>query len=236
MELNRRDLLYRVNFDKNNVDRIRKEIDPFGARLLAVSKTKSAACIQELYDYGQKAFGENYVQELQEKQIQLPADIEWHFIGHLQSNKVKYISSFVTQIHGVDSIRLLQEIDKLAKKNNRIQNCFLQIYIATEETKFGLSFDEAIEILNSPLLQGMKNILINGFMGMASFSEDESKVRSEFRSLKKFFDEQKSKFDIPAIKLKELSMGMTGDYKIALEEGSTLVRIGSAIFGERINS
>ena len=112
----------------------------------------------------------------------------------------------------------------------------MQIYIATEETKFGLSFDEALEILNSPLLQGMKNILINGFMGMASFSEDESKVRSEFRSLKKFFDEQKSKFDIPAIKLKELSMGMTGDYKIALEEGSTLVRIGSAIFGERINS
>lgn len=225
-----------MNFNRENVDRIRKEIEPFGARLLAVSKTKPVNSIRELYDYGQKAFGENYVRELQEKQAQLPADAEWHFIGHLQSNKVKYISSFVSQIHGVDSLRLLQEIDKLAGKNKRIQNCFLQIFIATEETKFGLSFEEALAILNSPLLHQLKNILINGFMGMASFTDDANKVRTEFKALRKFFDEQKNQFNAPTINLKELSMGMTSDYKIALEEGSTLVRIGSAIFGERINS
>lgn len=226
-------LLYRVNFNRENVDRIRKELEPYKARLVAVSKTKPSDSIRELYDYGQRAFGENYVQELLEKQSELPADLEWHFIGHLQSNKVKQISPFVSLIHGVDSLKLLVEINKQAIKENRIQDCLLQIFIATEETKFGLSFEEAREILISPSLQTLSNLKIKGFMGMASFSDDEQKVRKEFRSLRTFFEERKSINNAPCVSLDILSMGMTGDYLLALEEGSTMVRIGSAIFGER---
>lgn len=222
-----------MKFNRENVDRIRKEIEPFGARLVAVSKTKPASCIRELYDYGQRAFGENYVRELQEKQLLLPTDTEWHFIGHLQTNKVKIISPYVSLIHGVDSLKLLSEIDKQAKKVDRVQECLLQIYIASEETKFGLSFQEALSLLNSTEISRMKNTVIKGFMGMASFTQDYQKVRKEFRSLRTFYHELKKTTTNPNINLQELSMGMTGDYRIALEEGSTIIRIGSAIFGER---
>jgi pyridoxal phosphate enzyme (YggS family) len=173
------------------------------------------------------------VQELVEKHAQLPADIQWHFIGHLQTNKVKLIAPFVSLIHGVDSLKLLKEIDKEAKKNNRIINCLLQIYIADEETKFGFSMEEATNLLDSDELLPLKNISVKGLMGMATLTNDEVKIRSEFRSLKSFFDSCKSKFEIRNSKFEILSCGMTSDYKIALKEGSSMVRIGSAIFGER---
>jgi len=197
--------------------------------LVAVSKTKPVEDIKALYDQGQRDFGENYVQELVDKQPQLPADINWHYIGHLQSNKVKYIASFVHLIHGVDSFKLLKEINKQAQKQNRVINCLLQVHIAQEETKFGL--DEAeldallVELKNNPL----QNITINGLMGMASFTDDLSKVRAEFKELKQLHDKLKNKLPQASI----LSMGMSSDYKIAVEEGSTLVRIGSLLFGER---
>ena len=217
---------------KENLHKIKSEL-PSHVILIAVSKTKPNNLIQEAYDAGQRDFGENYVQELADKHMQLPEDIRWHFIGHLQSNKVKYIAPFVYLIHGVDSLKLLEEINKQGKKHNRIINCLLQVYIANEETKFGLSFEEAREILISPSLQTLNNLKIKGFMGMASFSDDEQKVRKEFRSLRTFFEEQKSINNAPCVSLDILSMGMTGDYLLALEEGSTMVRIGSAIFGER---
>lgn len=217
----------------DNYLRIKEKAATHKATLVAVSKTKPAEDIQLLFEQGQKDFGENYVQELAEKESALPKSIQWHFIGHLQSNKVKQVSPFVSLIHGVDSLKLLTEINKQALKENRIQDCLLQIFIATEETKFGLSFEEAREILNSPSLQTLSNLKIKGFMGMASFSDDEQKVRKEFRSLRIFFEEQKSINNATCVSLDILSMGMTGDYHLALEEGSTMVRIGSAIFGER---
>ena len=199
------------------------------ALLVAVSKTKPIEAIQALYDLGQRDFGENYVQELVEKHEQLPKDIRWHFIGHLQSNKVKYIAPFVHLIHGVDSFNLLKEINKQALKNNRIIDCLLQIHIAKEETKFGFEAHELSELYE---LHELKNVNIIGLMGMASFTTDESLIRREFEELKKCFDAntQLSTFNF---QLSTLSMGMSADYKIALEEGSTMVRIGSLLFGER---
>ncbi|NJE06708.1 YggS family pyridoxal phosphate-dependent enzyme, partial [Thermococcus sp. M36] len=180
----------------------------------------SVADIQALYNSGQRDFGENYVQELVEKEAQLPKDIRWHFIGHLQSNKVKYIASFVHLIHGVDSISLLKEINKQAVKNNRIINCLLQVHIAEEETKFGFGLHELENQLHE--LDGLKNVNVCGLMGMASFSDDTNKVRGEFKKLKSMF----SKLEIRNTKLEILSMGMSGDYIIAVEEGSNMVRIG----------
>jgi pyridoxal phosphate enzyme (YggS family) len=194
--------------------------------LVAVSKTKTIEDIQALYNLGQRDFGENYVQELIDKEAALPKDIRWHYIGHLQSNKVKYIAPFVNLIHGVDSLKLLKEINKQALKNNRVIDCLLQIHIAKEETKFGLDEKELYELFELHDLAGLKNINITGLMGMASFSDDLNLVRNEFNNLKKIFDSVASK-------LKILSMGMSSDYKIAIEEGSNMVRIGSLLFGKR---
>lgn len=208
------------------------------ATLVAVSKTKPAEDIMELYNMGQRDFGENYVQELVGKYEQLPKDIRWHYIGHLQSNKVKYIAPFVHLIHGVDSLSLLKEINKQALKNNRIIDCLLQIYIAKEETKFGLDADELEAIITSDLSE-LKNIRICGLMGMASFSNNLDLVRSEFNHLKNLFDQyaqpQTTNQKLPTTnhQLQTLSMGMSSDYKIAVEEGSNMVRIGSLLFGER---
>jgi pyridoxal phosphate enzyme (YggS family) len=198
--------------------------------LVAVSKTKPVEDIQALYDLGQRDFGENYVQELVDKQVVLPADIRWHFIGHLQSNKVKYIAPFVHLIHGVDSWKLLKEINKQADKQNRMIDCLLQAYIAQEETKFGMDKAEISEVLSK--LPEHKNVCVKGLMGMASFSLDENKVRGEFQNLKALFDEfSPSSIDHGPWSI--LSMGMSGDYTIAVEEGSTMVRIGSLLFGAR---
>ena len=201
------------------------------ATLVAVSKTKPAEDILELYNLGQRDFGENYVQELVGKFEQLPKDIRWHYIGHLQSNKVKYIAPFVHLIHGVDSLSLLKEVNKQALKNNRIIDCLLQIYIAKEETKFGLDNYELDAILTSDL-SSLKNIRITGLMGMASFSNNMELVSCEFNYLKTLF-EKYSKHKTPNTKLQTLSMGMSADYKTALEEGSNMVRIGSLLFGSR---
>jgi PLP dependent protein len=209
---------------KENLLKIKKEL-PSSVTLIAVSKTKSKELITEAYEAGQKDFGENYVQELTEKHEHLPKDIRWHFIGHLQSNKVKYIAPFVYMIHGIDSFKLLKEINKEAKKNNRIINCLLQLFIAKEETKFGLSFEEASIILKGEELKQLENISIKGFMAMASNTDKEEQIREEFRSVKTFAA------NYPQLNV--LSYGMSSDLKIAIEEGSTMVRIGSSIFGER---
>ncbi len=214
---------------KENLHKIKSEL-PSHVILIAVSKTKPNNLIQEAYDAGQRDFGENYVQELADKHMQLPEDIRWHFIGHLQSNKVKYIAPFVYLIHGVDSLKLLEEINKQGKKHNRIINCLLQVYIANEETKFGLSFDECESILNSEIVSKLENIKICGIMAMATNTEDETQIRKEFKSLKEFHSEIEKN---SGIKLPILSFGMSSDYKIAIEEGSTMLRIGSSIFGER---
>ncbi len=200
--------------------------------LVAVSKTKPNSEILELYSLGHRDFGENYVQELVDKQVQLPADVNWHFIGHLQTNKVKYIAPFVHLIHGVDSFKLLKEINKQAIKHVRVVNVLLQMHIAKEETKFGLDEQELDELIKNPELPNLQNVCIRGLMGMASFSDDLSLVRDEFKSLKRIFD-MHSKSQISNLKFEILSMGMSGDYKIAMEEGSNLVRIGSLLFGVR---
>lgn len=214
-----------------NLSKIKSELPP-QVTLVAVTKTHPIEKLMEVYTAGHKIFGENKVQEMCDKQGLLPADIEWHLIGHLQTNKVKFIAPFVKLIHSVDSLKLLVEIDKQAQKNNRIIDCLLQIYIANEDTKFGLDFKEAEALLNSKELFALQNIKIVGLMGMASFTEDSAQVRNEFHSLKVFFDAIKS-IDSPQIDLHILSMGMSGDYKMAIEEGSTMVRVGSAIFGSR---
>jgi len=204
--------------------------------LVAVSKTKPVEDILELYNLGQRDFGENYVQELVEKYEQLPEDIRWHFIGHLQSNKVKYIAPFVSLIHSVDSEKLLQEINKEAKKNNRIIDCLLEVYIAKEESKFGLNEEELqtlitrISDVNST--DSFKNISVKGLMGMASFTDDKKVVKEEFRQLKSLFDKY-SRFTIHDSPFTILSMGMSADYEIAIDEGSNMVRIGSLLFGKR---
>ncbi|MBL7763390.1 MAG: YggS family pyridoxal phosphate-dependent enzyme [Chitinophagaceae bacterium] len=213
--------------------KIKAELDSRGVTLVAVSKTKPASDIQQLYNLGHRDFGENYVQELVEKESLLPKDIRWHFIGHLQSNKVKYIAPFVHLIHGVDSLKLLKEINKQALKNNLVINCLLQVHIAQEETKFGMDKNDLIEIEKSnQTTTEMKYIKLQGLMGMASFSDDMQKVRNEFKSLKHLFDKYFLLLT-PGSPLATLSMGMSSDYKIAIEEGSTMVRIGSLLFGER---
>lgn len=206
---------------------------PKEVRLIAVSKTRSVQEILEIYNKGIRDFGENKVQEMISKQPLLPQDIRWHLIGHLQTNKVKFITSFVSIIHSVDSLKLLKEINQQAIKSNRIVDCLLQIYIASEDTKFGLSFDEAILLLRNPELKNFENVRITGLMGMASFTTDTDLIRKEFRSLKEFFIILKKEFFKEDNNFKELSMGMSSDYKIAVEEGSSMVRIGTAIFGER---
>jgi len=205
----------------------------YGATLVAVSKTKPVADILNLYQSGQRIFGENKVQELVSKYEVLPKDIQWHLIGHLQKNKVKYIAPFIAMIHSVDSLELLQVMNKEASKNNRNIKVLLQFHIATEETKFGLNQVEAIEILSTLKSHPLTNVTICGVMGMASFTEDTDLIRSEFRFLREIFTALKSGFFKEDTFFKEISMGMSGDYKIAIEEGSTMVRIGSAIFGTR---
>ena len=201
--------------------------------LVAVSKTHSIERIMEAYEAGQRDFGENKVQDLVDKYEALPKDIRWHMIGHLQSNKIKYIAPFVHLIHGVDSFKLLLEIDKQGKKINRPIPVLLQIHIATEESKFGFDPSELEEMLNSFEFTNLTHVQVKGLMGMATFTEDQNQIRAEFRGLKQLFDEVKKKSLPHFVDLKELSMGMSGDYQIAQEEGSTLVRIGSAIFGSR---
>jgi pyridoxal phosphate enzyme (YggS family) len=206
---------------------------PSEVTLVAVTKTKPLSDLEEVYKAGQRIFGENKVQEMVDKYDQLPKDIEWHLIGHLQTNKVKFIAPFVAMIHSVDSLKLLNEINKEAKKNNRTIDCLLQFHIAEEETKFGLSIEEAKEILESNEFVEMQNISIVGIMGMASFTENNEIVRNEFRTLESYFQILKSHFFKFNYDFKEISMGMSGDYLIAIEEGSTMVRVGSSIFGSR---
>jgi PLP dependent protein len=216
----------------NNIINVTQKV-PSNCRLIAVSKTQPVEKIIALYETGHRLFGENKVQELVSKYEQLPKDIEWHMIGHLQSNKVKYIAPFVSMIHGVDSLKLLQEIERQGLKVQRKIPCLLQVFIAKEETKFGFSPDEVRELFESGKLDTLSNVQIEGLMGMATFTADNNQIRAEFRSLRLLFDELKSR-DLPQhIRMKELSMGMSGDFEIAIEEGSTLVRIGTAIFGER---
>jgi len=215
-----------------NIDQIKANL-PKNVQLVAVSKTKPAKFLMEAYNRGQRAFGENKVQEMVGKHEELPKDIEWHFIGHLQSNKVKYIAPFVHLIHGVDSFKLLKAIDAEAKKIGRIIPCLLQFHIAEEETKFGLSMEEAEDMLNSEEFSLLVNVKVSGVMGMATYTDDENQIRKEFACLKNYFEKLKSDYFSEASEFKEISMGMSGDYRIAVEEGSTMVRIGSTIFGER---
>src|SRR5579871_535143 len=219
-----------------DVEKYKEIITTLGGKvqLVAVSKTKPVEDIRELYDLGQRDFGENYVQELIEKQPKLPGDIRWHFIGHLQSNKVKYIIPFVHLVHGVDSFKLLKEINKQAVKHGREVDCLLQVHIAEEERKFGFDEAELNALINTDFseLHELKNIRVCGLMGMASFSDDEHKVRNEYKKLKALFDKY-AQLQTANFKLQILSMGMSGDYNIAIEEGSTMVRIGSLLFGKR---
>ena len=215
------------------LDIITQKLAEKNARLVAVSKTHPPERIMPLYLKGQRIFGENRVQELQQKYETLPKDIEWHLIGHLQTNKVKFIAPYIALIHSVDSPELLREINKQAAKNNRVIDCLLQFHIASEESKFGLGEQEAADMLSDPAFGEMKNIRICGVMGMATFTDDQTLIRSEFRHLKSIFDALKTRFFENVPWFCEISMGMSGDWEIALEEGSTLVRIGSLLFGNR---
>jgi pyridoxal phosphate enzyme (YggS family) len=217
----------------NNFKKIFQSLSNRLVSLVAVSKTKPISDIKILYDEGQRIFGENKVQELVLKYQELPKDIHWHLIGHLQSNKVKFIAPFISLIHSVDSLSLLKEIERQAKKNNRVIDCLLQFHIASEETKYGLDFSEAEQLLKSIEYADMKYVRIVGVMGMASFSEDEALVRAEFKNLKNIFLELKNHFFSQEDSFCNTSMGMSGDYEIAIEEGSNMVRIGSLLFGER---
>jgi len=218
----------------DNIKRLKNETDIIKVQLIAVSKTKSEEEVMEAYDAGQRVFGENMVQELVDKYEHLPKDIEWHLIGHLQSNKVKYIAPFISMIQSVDSLKLLQEIDKHAQKHTRVIDCLLQVYIADEETKYGLGFDEAIELLRSEEFKALKNIRIRGLMGIATNTENEKQIKEEYYELKTFFDGIKQSFFRKESYFDTLSMGMSSDYKIAIEQGSNMVRLGSTIFGLRI--
>ncbi|HRX30498.1 MAG: YggS family pyridoxal phosphate-dependent enzyme [Bacteroidales bacterium] len=217
---------------QTNLQEVKKSL-PEGVTLVAVSKTHPSEKVMEAYNAGQRIFGENKVQELVGKYETMPKDIEWHLIGHLQTNKVKYITPFVSLIHSVDSLKLLQAIDKEAQKVNRVIDCLLQVHIAEEETKFGFSFDEVYEALNSADYRQLHNVNVVGLMGMATFTDNTNQVRKEFRSLKGLFDKLKEQYFSENDNFKVLSMGMSGDYKIAVEEGSTMVRVGSSIFGAR---
>ncbi|RZK81228.1 MAG: YggS family pyridoxal phosphate-dependent enzyme [Pedobacter sp.] len=218
----------------DNLIKYKNELGQSGVELIAVSKYHDANSIMEAYNAGQRIFGENIVQELVDKEVELPKDIEWHLIGHLQTNKVKYIAPFVKMIESVDSLKLLTEINKHAAKQHRVIDCLLQIYIADEDTKFGLAFDEAIELLRSEEYKAMKNIRIVGLMGIASNNATDKQTTDEFTELKVLFDGIKTSFFRKEPSFKELSIGMSGDYKIAIESGSTMVRIGSSIFGKRV--
>lgn len=217
---------------KENLNSIRRNI-PENVTLIAVSKTKPISDLQEAYDAEQRIFGENKALEMREKYQQLPEDIQWHFIGHLQTNKIKYIAPFVSLIHSIDSLSLLEAVNKEAAKNNRVINCLLQFHIAQEETKFGLDIDEAKQILESDTFKQMNNVRIVGVMGMATFTEDITQIRNEFKSLKKIYDILKENYFKDDNSFKEISMGMSDDYPIAIEEGATMVRVGSKIFGAR---
>ncbi|PBI94474.1 hypothetical protein BSF41_02230 [Flavobacterium sp. ACN2] len=203
---------------------------PEQVTLVAVSKTKPVSDLMQAYEAGQRIFGENKIQEMTEKWEQMPKDIQWHMIGHVQSNKVKFMAPYVTLIHGVDSLKLLQEINKQALKNKRIIDCLLQIYIAEEESKFGLDENELNELLTSPEFKELKNIRILGLMGMATFTDNQNQIKKEFTHLKSIFDSIQK---LQIVDLKTISMGMSGDYQLAIECGSTMVRIGSSIFGGR---
>ena len=218
----------------DNIKRLKKETDTIKVQLIAVSKTKPEEEIMEAYNAGQRVFGENMVQELVDKYEHLPKDIEWHLIGHLQSNKVKYIAPFIRMIQSVDSLKLLQEIDKHAQKHNRVIDCLLQVYIADEETKYGLGFDETIELLRSEEFATLKNVRTRGLMGIATNTENEKQIKEEFYELKTFFDGVKQSFFRKEASFDTLSMGMSSDYKIAIEQGSNMVRLGSTIFGQRV--
>ena len=218
----------------DNIRRLKKETQPIGVSLVAVSKTKPIEEVQEAYDADQRIFGENTVQELVEKYENLPKDIQWHLIGHLQSNKVKYIAPFVAMIQSVDSVKLLQEIDKQAKKSDRVIPCLLQVHIADEETKFGLDFDEVIELLRSSEFAELKNVKIHGLMGIATNTDNEKQIKDEFHELRVFFDGIKLSFFRGDSTFDTLSMGMSSDYKMAIEQGSTMIRVGSTVFGERV--
>lgn len=217
---------------KNNLQFFLQNLPP-DCQLIAVSKTKPVAAIREAYDAGQRVFGENKVQELVPKYEALPKDIQWHLIGHLQSNKVKYIAPFVHLIHSIDSFKLLEEVNKQAVKVNRTLACLLQLHIAEEETKFGFSEEEVNDLLASAELQKLENIQIAGLMGMATFTEDQEQIRREFRGLRALYERLKASSLPPHVTMRHLSMGMSSDYRIAIEEGSTMIRVGTAIFGDR---
>lgn len=217
-----------------NIKKIRAELDAVGVELIAISKTKAPEEIMEAYESGQRIFGENQVQEMADKYEALPKDIEWHLVGHLQTNKVKYIAPFISLIHSVDSLKLLQEIDKQAEKNKRVIDCLLQIYIADEETKYGLGYDEAIDILRSEEYRQMKNIRIVGLMGIATNTKNKDQIDEEFKELNVLFGGIKQVYFKDKPEFNELSMGMSSDYQIAIENGSTMVRLGSTIFGDRV--
>ena len=216
----------------DNLQKIKDSL-PKTVTLVAVSKTKPISDLQEAYESGQRVFGENKIQELREKEPALPKDIEWHMIGHMQSNKVKYIAPYISLIHGVESFKLIEEINKQALKNERIIKVLLQFHIAKESTKFGLQLKEAKEILNSNAFKQLKNIEVSGVMGMASFVDNELQIREEFTMLKSIFEELKSDYFSATNSFNIISMGMSGDYSIAIEEGSTMIRVGSSIFGTR---
>ena len=216
---------------QQNLFQIKSQL-PSNVTLVAVSKTKPVEDLMEAYNAGQRIFGENKIQEMVEKWEAMPKDIQWHMIGHVQTNKVKFMAPFVSLIHGVDSLKLLQEIDKQAKKNNRTIDCLLQIYIAEEETKFGLDEEEVGTLLSSSTFQELKNIRVVGLMGMATFTDNQNQIKKEFTHLKTIFDNRKI-INTSNCQLNTISMGMSGDYKLAIDCGSTMVRIGSSIFGGR---
>jgi pyridoxal phosphate enzyme (YggS family) len=217
----------------DNISAIKKEIGNTGVKLIAVSKTKPFDSITEAYDAGQRIFGENMVQELVEKHEKLPKDIEWHLIGHLQTNKVKYIAPFISMIHSVDTMKLLMEINKQALKNNRVIDCLLQLEIADEDTKYGMDLAEAVELLRSDEFKQLKNIRICGVMGIATLTDNPRMTKEEFYELNTFFKGLKDTFFRKDPAFTEISMGMSGDYKLAIEQGSTMIRLGSTIFGNR---
>ena len=217
---------------KENLEKIRATV-PSSVTLVAVSKTKPISDLQEAYDAGQRVFGENYPQEMRDKHEILPSDIQWHFIGHLQTNKIKYIIDYVTLIHSIDTANLLEAVNKEAKKHDRVVDCLLQFHIALEETKFGLDLDEARQLLDSEAFKQMENVRICGVMGMGTFTDNMDEVRKEFKHLKGIFDTLKKDYFADQPQFKEISMGMSEDYPIAIEEGATLIRVGSKIFGPR---
>lgn len=217
-----------------NIQEVQNELNPIGVTLVAISKTKPIEDIQEAYNAGQRIFGENMVQELVEKQEKLPQDIRWHLVGHLQTNKVKYIASFIDMIQAVDSLKLLVEINKHAAKHNRVIDCLLQVDIAQEDTKFGLDHPEVIELLESEEFKAMKNIRIRGLMGIATNTDKEKEVKEEFYELKMLYDGIKVSYYRKDDSFDTLSMGMSSDYKLAIEQGSNMVRLGSTLFGKRV--